>query len=298
MELRHFRYFVRVAEELHFGRAAAQLGISQPPLSQQIRALEQELGVDLFERTSRRVRLTEAGELFLEEARRTLEQVEHAAETARRVRMGEIGRLAIGFTASAPFVPMIANALFHYRSTYPSVHMELAEMPPALQIDAVAEGRLHAGFIRSFDPPAMPAGVLATALLEEELLVAMRRDHRLASCAGPLTIAHLEQEPMVLYERRFGAGFNEHIAQLFRAAGQEPNIIQEASGLATLLGLVAAGFGITVLTRSLSALHLDDVTYRPLDEPNAVSRLWLVQHAQPSPACRRFTAILEEQARS
>ena len=128
MELRHLRYFIAVAEELHFGRAAQVLGISQPPLSQQIQALEQELGARLFERTNRRVALSEAGRLFLEEARRVLAQVDKAADVARRAQLGELGELKIGFTSSAPFNSSIPQAIFAFRQAFPAVHLDLKEM--------------------------------------------------------------------------------------------------------------------------------------------------------------------------
>src|ERR1700761_2805483 len=153
MELRHLRYFVRVAEELHFARAAKHLGISQPPLSQQIRALEDELGVRLLERTSRRVMLTPAGKMFLEGARATLQQAERAATMARRAARGELGQLAIGFNASAPFVPQVARAIHDFRQTYPEVALQLTELPAAAQIEGLDDHLLDLGFMRS---PAQP----------------------------------------------------------------------------------------------------------------------------------------------
>lgn len=295
MELRHLRYFVRVADELHFGRAAASLGISQPPLSQQIRVLEDELGVLLFERTSRRVELTDAGRLFLVEARRALEQVDHAGDVARRAARGEIGELAIGFVTSVPFVDAIASAFFHFRQSHPAIRLTLRELPLDLQISALAERQLDVGFVRGPDAPLLPAGMTATMLIEEDMVVALRHDHPLAQKPA-LTVADLADQPLVLYDRMLGAGFNEHLTQLCRAAGFVPNVIQETSGLATLLGLVSAGFGLTVITRSLSAVHLDNLAYRPLAEPEAISRLWMAVHEAPSIACQHFQAIFAPEA--
>jgi DNA-binding transcriptional LysR family regulator len=292
MELRQLRYFVQVAEELHFGRAAAMLGLSQPPLSQQIRALENELGITLFERTSRRVKLTEPGRLFLTEARRTIEQANRAVEIARRVRIGEVGELSIGFTASVPFVPEVANALFQFREAHPAVHLQLDEMPRATQIAALADRRLDLGFIRSAGVPPLPPALVATAYLEEDMLVAMRADHPFATRAAKVTIAELAAQPFILYERTLGIGFNEHLFGLFREAGFEPRIVLETSGPTTLLGLVAAGFGMTVVARSLTALHLDNVTYREIDCANAVSRLWLLHHETMSPACQSLVRMM------
>ncbi len=292
MELRQLRYFVRVAEELHFGRAATLLGISQPPLSQQIRALEDELGIALFERTSRRVKLTEPGRIFLVEAQRTLDQAGRTVEIARRVRLGEVGELSIGFTASVPFVPDVASALFRFRETHPAVHLRLDELSRPAQIAAIADRELDLGFIRSAGEPALPHGLIATAFLEEDMLVAMRSDHPFAQTNAPVPIAAIAQQPFILYERALGIGFNEHLFSLFRDAGFEPRIALETSGPTTLLGLVAAGFGVTVVARSLTALHLDNVTYREIDCANAISRLWLVHHESMSPACRSLVQMI------
>lgn len=290
MDLRHLRYFVRVAEELHFGRAATQLGISQPPLSQQIRALEDELGVALFERTSRRVRLTEAGEIFLPEARKALQQADHAAEVARRAARGEIGELALGLLSSVLFVPAVASALFRFRQAYPAIRLDLRELSLEAQLEALAEGDLDMGFVRSPEPPELSHGLMATLMLEEEMVVAMRRDHPLADRAT-VAVADLAEESFVLYERRLGAGFNEQLIRMCRAAGFEPRVIQESGGIATLLGLVSAGFGITFLARSLSVIHLDSLVYRPLAGNDTLSRLWMIRPIRPSLACRQLQAM-------
>jgi len=293
MELRHLRYFIRVAEELHFGRAAARLGISQPPLSQQIQALEEELGIALFVRTSRRVALTEAGRLFLVEARKTVEQAARAVDVARRARQGEMGELAIGFATSAPFTTVVAQALFAFRKSYPSIHLTLSELPRGAQVQAIADDRLDLGFIRGVDLPALPPTIEARMLMREPLLVAMRVDHPLARTDQAVRIRELRDEPFVFYQREYGAGFNEHIAMLCRNHGFEPAVVQEASGLATLLGLVAAGFGLTVLTRSLSRLHPENVVFRPLDDIAATSMLWLIHRVPLSTASRQFIDLVE-----
>ncbi len=296
MELRHLRYFVRLAEELHFGRAADRLGISQPPLSQQIRALEGELGVALFERTSRRVALTEAGRLFLVEARRTLDQAAHAIDVARRAEAGEVGELGIGFSTSVPFTAVVARALSAFREAYPAVRLNLAEMPRGEQIEALTAGRIDIGFIRGFDLPAFAVPMVVTMLMKEPLLVAMRSDHWLAGRDRDPTVEDLEHEPFVLYQRDFGAGFNEHIARLCARAGFAPHVVQEAMGLSTLLGLVAAGMGITVITRSLGALHPDNIVFRPLADREALSSLWLIHRALLSTAAARFVDLVRAPA--
>lgn len=296
MELRHLRYFVGVAEELHFGRAAARLGISQPPLSQQIRALETELGVALFERSSRRVMLTTAGRLFLVEARRTLAQAEHAMLVARRAELGEVGELRVGFSTSAPFTAVVSQALFSFRQRYPGIRLLLNEMTRNAQIEALAAEELDVAFIRGFGLPVLPPSIRGLMLIEEPLLLAVHAAHPLARSDQPARITDLAGESFIVFGRERGGGFNEQVALLCRRAGFEPNITQEASGLATLLGLVAAGFGITVISASLGALHTDNIVYRTLAEPDAISRMWLLQKTRPTVAARAFvSAVMESQ---
>jgi len=292
MDLRHLRYFLCVADEMHFGRAAARLGISQPPLSQQIRALEDELGVRLFDRTSRRVRLTRAGELFAPEARLALQQADYAAHTARRAQRGEIGRLALGFTASAPFVPKISQALYHFRQAHPEVELKLEELGRDEQLDALAQNEIEVAIIRGFGKPLLSSDLTATCLIEESMVLALREDHPLATRDLDPTIADLRDEPLVLYSAAAGAGFNEHFFWLCEQAAVQPRVAHEANGLATLLGLVAAGFGATILAESLVRLHVDNLVYRQFSPP-LETRLWLVHHAQLSPTARNFVELVQ-----
>ncbi len=288
MDLRHLRYFISVAEEMHFGRAAHRLGISQPPLSQQIRLLEEEMGVRLFDRTSRRVQLTEAGRMFLPQARQTIEQARHAVEIAQRAQRGEVGTLALGFTASAPFVPAIASELHRFQQAFPEIHLQLVERDRETQLIHLAERKLDIGIMRGFLPPMVDETLKATLLLEEPLLAAVRSDHRLVTLGRPLTIRDLAGEPFVLYEQSWGIGFNEHLVTLCRNAGFEMRVVNEATGLATLIGLVAAGLGLTVIATSLSALHPDNIAFLPIEQPDAISRLWLVHHVEMSAAAQLF----------
>ncbi|CAN5256364.1 LysR family transcriptional regulator [soil metagenome] len=296
MDFRHLRYFACVAEEMHFGRAALRLGMSQPPLSQQIKLFEQRLGVQLFERTSRRVQLTPAGRAMLPLAQQAIAHVNLAFETARRADRGEVGTLAVGFTTSAPFVPRIASELYRFRQAYPDVELQLTELSREEQIVRLTERRLDIGIMRGFERPTLPDALRTRMLTEEPMLLAMRDDHPLASKPGPLTIADLSGEPIVLYERSLGSGFNEHFLTLCLNAGFEPNIAQEASGVATLLGLVGAGFGVTVLAKSLSALHPESITYRPIAQDDAISRLWLAHHVCMTPSCALFASAISDLA--
>ncbi|HWW57078.1 MAG TPA: LysR substrate-binding domain-containing protein [Sphingopyxis sp.] len=277
MELRHLRYFLFVAEERHFGRAAVRLGISQPPLSQQIRMLEQELGARLFDRTSRRVQLTEAGRLFLPEARATLEQSERAAEIARRAHRGEAGRLGLAFTVSGPFVPQVARALYSFRHSHPDVELVLRELSRDEQIEAVRTQEVDIGIVRDFERPILPEGMVCRCLLTEDLVLTLRSDHALARRTADPDVADLAQEPLVLYGAPNGAGFNEHFFALCAEAGFVPQIAHEAQSLATLLGLVAAGFGPTIIARSMARLHVDTLVNRPFATP-VTSSLWLIHN--------------------
>jgi DNA-binding transcriptional LysR family regulator len=292
MELRHLRYFVGVASELHFGRAAAQLGISQPPLSQQIRMLESELGVQLFERSSRKVRLTLAGRLFLEEAKATLERADHAIDVTRRAASGALGELNIGLSASAIFLPVFADAITTFRERYPDVHLDLTERSLAAQREGVAAGTLDIGMIRSGRLLALPAGVTATAVAIDRMYVAMPEGHRLATTCDSIEVAELADEPMVHYpyDRE---GFQEDLHRLFGSAGLRPRRVLETHEMSTLLGLVSAGLGITVLPASLRRLHIANLHYREIAGDHALSRLWLIHNAErPRPTTLAFLDVI------
>ncbi|AYJ85841.1 LysR family transcriptional regulator [Sphingomonas paeninsulae] len=288
MELRHLRYFVHVAEELHFGRAAARLGMSQPPLSQQIRLLEDQLGVVLLERTSRRVVLTEAGRLFLAEAYKTLEQADHAIDVARGVGKGELGEINVGFMPSVPFTTVVAKALSKFRASYPAVRLNLTEMSRTAQIEGLLTEKIEIAFIRNVYPPVVPEGLEAILLMAEPLVVAMLANHPLAIASSDPCIADLRNEDFILYRSDFGVGFNEHLIGLCALAGYVPKVTQEVTGPFTLLGLVSAGLGITVVTPTLGALHPDNMIFRPLDDPEAISRLWMIRRRGISKAAARF----------
>ncbi len=292
MELRHLRYFVRVASELHFGRAAEQLGISQPPLSQQIRQLENELGVQLFERSSRRVRLTLAGRLFLDEAKATLDRAEHAINVTRRAASGEIGELSIGLSASALFMPIFSESVADFRRLHPDVHLDLSERSLAAQREGVAGGALDIGMIRSGRRPTLPSDLTAVAIAVDRMYVAMPSGHRLADTSDPIEIADLGGEPMVHYpyDRE---GFQEDLYRLFGSAGLRPRLVQETHEMSTLLGLVSAGLGITVLPASLRRLHVANLHYREISGDQALSRMWAIHNVDRTrPTALAFLDVL------
>ena len=293
MELRHLRYFVRVAEDLHFARAAKHLGISQPPLSQQIRALEDELQVRLLDRTSRSVALTPAGKLFLDAARSTLREAEHAMAVARGAARGELGELAIGFNASAPFIPEIARAIAEFRRLYPNVKLVLREASGTAQVEDIDDRLLDIGFMRSREMPVLPRDLIAQPFLRERLFVGVPPDHRLAA-QETVDLVDLTGEPMVFYSTERSL-FTGELMALMRERGVEPNVAQVVSDVSTLFGLTAAGIGVMVLAESLCNLQSAALAYRPLTDVTMM--LWLVHHsARPTLPCTNFLRVLTRPA--
>ncbi|HHW2079667.1 LysR substrate-binding domain-containing protein [Pseudomonas aeruginosa] len=297
MELRHLRYFIAVAEELHFGRAAERLGISQPPLSQQIQALEEEIGARLFERTNRRVELTDAGRLFLDESRQVLAQVDKAVLLARRAHLGELGELKIGFTSSAPFTSTIPSSIHAFRKAYPDVHLDLQEMSSRQALKALLEESLQVGVIR---PLALPDAVHWVELFREPLVAVLRADHPLAAGSEDgLAIAALAEEPFVFFPRSYGTGLYDQVIALTRQAGFSPRIAQEASEAMTIIGLVSAGLGVSILPASFRRTRVDGVVYRTLSDPEATTAVWLVRRQnEGSPLALSFIDLVTREAAS
>lgn len=295
MELRHLRYFIAVAEELHFGRAAQLLGISQPPLSQQIQALEQELGARLFDRTNRRVALSEAGRLFLDEARLVLAQVDKASDVARRAQLGQLGELKIGFTPSAPFTSSIPQAILAFRQRFPAVHLSLKEMSSKEVAAGLEDETIQVGIMR---PLPMPDSLLVVELLREPLVAIINADHPLAQNSDQgLHLSELAAEPFVFFPRTYGSGLYAQLMDLARQAGFSPLFTQEAGEVMTIIGLVAAGLGVTVLPASYRRMRIDGVVYRTLLDPGATSAVWLVQRKdQQSPMARAFVELVTKRA--
>ncbi|AIS15392.1 LysR family transcriptional regulator [Pseudomonas chlororaphis subsp. aurantiaca] len=295
MELRHLRYFIAVAEELHFGRAAQVLGISQPPLSQQIQVLEQEVGARLFERTNRRVELSEAGRLFLDEARQVLAQVDKAADVARRAQRGELGELKIGFTSSAPFNSSIPHAIFAFRQRFPDVHLKLREMSSTQVAEALQDETIQVGIMR---PLPLPDSLSVVELLREPLVAVLGSKHPLvAGSEAGLALSALAHEPFVFFPRSYGSGLYAQLLTLARDVGFTPHFAQEAGEAMTIIGLVAAGLGVSVLPASYQRMRIDGVVYRPLLDPEAVSAVWLAQRTdQRSPMAKAFVELLTHKA--
>ena len=266
MELRHLRYFIAVAEEAHITRAAERLGMQQPPLSQQIKALEQELGVQLFRRKPRGVELTEAGRALLDDARAILLHIDHAFATTRRTARGELGRIAVGFTSSAPFHPFVPRVIRAFREAFPLVSLTLDESGTTELIADLRNERVDAAFIRT--NVADPMGLTVNPLLEEAMLVAIPSAHALAPARpdenSPLPLAALAGETFVVYRRRSGPGLYDAIFAACHAAGFSPVVGQEAPRIVSTLNLVAAGLGIAIVPASLQRMQMDGVVYRRL----------------------------------
>lgn len=262
MELRHLRYFVAVADAGHMTRAAAQLGIQQPPLSLQIKALETQLGLLLFHRHPKGVKLTDAGQTFLAEARRLLADMAAMEQRMARVARGEQGRLAVAFTSSAAAHAFTPDALRACRARYPDITLELSEANAAEITDDIASGRLHCGLLRV--PVSQPDGVALERLLDEPAVLALPLDHHLAGARGVVALTELRDEPFVLVRRPGAPGLYANLLALCNAAGFEPHIVAEVDRMMTNLNLVAAGAGISVVPASMQGTHAHAVVYRPL----------------------------------
>ena len=294
IELRHLRYFVAVAEELHFGRAAARLNISQPPLSQQIQALEAQIGARLLARTNRSVSLTAAGRQFLADSRQILSQVEAAAVRAERLHAGETGELRIGFTSSAPFIRAISDSLSLFRQRYPDVHLQTLEINTRAQIAPLNEGSLDIGLMRNTPLPDTLAWRL---ILREPLMAMVHQAHPLAS-RQRISLRALADEPFVFFDPHVGTGLYDDIVGLLRRYGIKPHITQEVGEAMTIIGLVAAGLGVSILPASFQRVRLEEMRWIEIEEPDAVSEMWLVwsKHQEKSAACERFIALIGEAA--
>ncbi|ASV55327.1 MULTISPECIES: LysR family transcriptional regulator [Lelliottia] len=286
IELRHLRYFIAVAEELHFGRAAARLNISQPPLSQQIQILEQQVGARLLARTNRSVSLTEAGRQFLADSRHILSLVEDAAARAERLHLGETGELRIGFTSSAPFISAVSDTLSSFRRHYPDVHIQTREINTREQIVPLNEGSLDLGLMRNTH---LPDTLAWEVILREPLLAMIPRDHPLSSQAS-VTLSELAQQPFVFFDPHVGTGLYDDILGLMRRYGLAPVITQEVGEAMTIIGLVAAGLGVSILPASFKRVQLSEMRWVAIAEEDAVSEMWLVwpKHHEQSNAAQRF----------
>jgi DNA-binding transcriptional LysR family regulator len=260
IELRHLRYFLAVAETLHFSKAAQFLGIAQPPLSQQIKRLEQLLGHRLFDRTTRGVKLTLAGQLLAERARSTIEKVQDDLAQVRRLGRGEEGTLTVGFSGSVMFTDLPA-AIESYRRRYPKVELRLRELATAAQIAGLLTGTLDLAFLRDADPSE---GIQISTLIKERYVAVLPEAHRLARKRS-LRVRDLEKEPFILFARRMGPLAFDRTVACCEGNGFRPKIVQDAPQWPTLVRLVSAGLGVSLAPACVASVAIPGAVYREVN---------------------------------
>jgi DNA-binding transcriptional LysR family regulator len=272
--LRLLRYFVAVAEELHFGRAAERLHVAQPGLSQQIRALERQLGVQLLERTSRQVRLTPAGALLLGEARRIIAQTERAVDHVRRAGLGQAGRITLAAIGSATF-DVVPRLLREHRRRYPEVEVLLREMSTPAQVHALRGGEIDVGILR------LPAdtGELVTHVVREERMALMLPEGHPLAARRRVSLRGLAREPLIVFPAAPRPSWADTVIRACREAGFEPRVAQEAMESATVVSFVAAGIGVAPVPDGLRLLARAGVVCRPVAPPAPRTRLALAHRA-------------------
>lgn len=289
MELRHLRYFLAVAQEGHFGRAAEKMNIVQPALSMQIKALEAELGGPLFVRTSRRVELTDAGELFMTEARRTLEQAEHAKLTVARAMRGETGRVRVGFAGNAIFSGRLIADLRLFHQRFPDAELMIHEVGPQNQVEAIRAGQLDIGYTPISSTLSAPE-IHVRRIGAWEFLVAMTDDHPLAQHPR-LTIGMLAGEPLVLYDAHDA---HEHLfIMLTQKLGEQCHVAYRSGSTLSILAMAATGLGLALIPAPLQQVNIPGLVYRPLNEPDFTANLVLISRKQePSAAVNAYLGLV------
>ncbi len=290
MELRHLRYFVAVAEERHFGRAASRLRMAQPPLSRQIQALEAELGFTLFERTRRQVELTEAGVVLLEHSRRIFEAVGVAIHEAGRASRGESGRIVVAYPSTFAYsgLPELVRS---FRAKFPAVEVVLRELAPQHQVEALREGRVHVGFIRA---PLAEPGLSSELVRRESLMAALPSGHPLAA-RKVIPLSLLAREPFVMFPRVRGPAYFDHLVRLCHDAGFTPRIVQEAPQL-DIVSLVAAGLGVALLPASIRNIRRRGIVLRPLVGNPKTELLVAWSPREASPVLHEFLDVVRRYA--
>lgn len=293
MDLRQLRAAIAVAEHRHFGRAASTLGMTQPALSQAVKGLETHLGIALFDRDTRHVTINPAGEEFLGAARDALSLLETATTRAQAAGRGEAGALAIGMVGSAMLAP-IPRVLRTYRHHYPQVQVSFTELTTAGQVEQLRAGTLDVGFLRPPLPAPANTELELTTVSREPLLAALPTDHRLAR-RRRVPLRALANEPFVRTPRQLGAGFYDQITALCRQAGFEPHVAQEAVRMDTITGLVASGFGVSIVPGSVARRPNDDVVFAHLrPEPTPIDLALAHPARNHSPLVANFVALVQD----
>ncbi|TPG16423.1 LysR family transcriptional regulator [Sphingomonas koreensis] len=292
MDLRQLRYFVVLADELHFRRAAERLNITQAPLSVAIQTLERELGGQLFHRTQRRVELTELGATFRDHATSILARVERSVAEVREIVTGQAGQLRLGFTSASSLLSFFPHIICAFRLKYPKVRVTLRDLSSAGQIQALQHREIDVGIIRSHNAP-QPADIAVTRLLQDRLVAAMHADNPLNTMKS-ITIADLRDVPLIFYPRQSGVGIYPHFMKSCAKHGFIPNIVQEAYDSSTIIGLAAAGLGVAVVPPELQCIAVPNVSYRPLMDDDALTELLLVSRAgEPSALIAGFKHMVQ-----
>lgn len=291
MELRHLRYVVTVADTLHFGHAAERLHLSQPPLSQQIRQLETELGVALFHRTKRHVELTDAGRMFVEEARVILAHAAHASNLALRVNQGEVGQLSIGAAGPAD-AQIFVDILRAFARRHPQIRMVVRNMGSAEQARAISEGRLHVGFVAL---PIDEPDLATETILRRPIVIALPRHHPLAARAR-VPLQALASEPHIMFARRMGPRLFDAVLGACREAGFTMHIAHEVDNLYTACALVAAGLGVCFVPAGIQEKHANSVVLRPVTPslPHVESQLAIAYKPQSCELVSLFVDVVRE----
>jgi DNA-binding transcriptional LysR family regulator len=290
MDLKRLKSMTVLAEELHFGRAAERLGIAQPALTQQIQSLERDIGVQLFLRTKRSVRLTISGQVMLSEAVRTLQQAERTILVAKQAGRGQLGHIEIGFVGSAVFSGVLAGAIARYRAVNPLVEFRLNELGILQQLQD------DVGIIRLPVKSAAPE-LTISAIYRDPIILAIPARHPLAKLKA-VPAGRLRNEPFVAVQIQEGVGFNAQVAELCAVAGLTPQITQRAGQFTALVGMVAGGLGLAFVPSSVKNLKIPDVVYRPVSNSDQKSDLAMVHRkSERAPVLLSFIKELKQAAR-
>ena len=291
LEFRHLKYFIAVAEELHFGRAAQRLQIAQPPLSYQIKQLETEIDALLFYRTKQKVELTEAGRVFLERAYEIVNRVDLSCDEVRRIHHGEGGQLILAFTGSMAFDPL-PSLVRSFQEKFPNINIILRQFTTTEQIEALEERTIHAGFLI----PPIDSDLLNLEIVREEPFVAcVPNTHPLASYKGAIDLSQLANDLFVMTPRNAGSGYYDTIISLCQHSGFSPQKTQEAVELPTAISFVAAGIGVAILPSSIQFLKNDQIVYLPLKKTYTNYKFAIAWNKQEtSPVVDSFISFLKE----
>jgi DNA-binding transcriptional LysR family regulator len=298
MELRHLRYFLVVAEEGQSTRAASRLAMQQPPLSQQIRLLEEEIGFELFERLPRGVVLTEAGKAFAQDAYRIIESLQQSVEHAARIARGELGTISIGLTSSASFHPLTTEAIREFRRLHPDVGIDLVELNAAEVNERLAGGLVHVAFLRK--PVGSPPGLSFEVLEEEPMVVVLPDDHPLVvGRQADIALRALADEPFIFVRRPGAPGMYADILDACREAGFSPNVVREVPRMLSGIKLVSTGLGVTLVPASMQRYNQAGVVYRRLKKPHALTAPLTLSFptTQQNGAASRFVEFVQARFR-